>query len=326
VKQNENQFIIGIFGGSVARIFSDQGKERLIQRLKQNPALANREIIVLAFAAGGYKQPQQSLILNYYLAVGQEFDLVVNIDGFNEVALSYDNAQKGIDTSMPSFGLLHSLIDLVNRQGLTQNKLELLVQLNRNKAIVNGLAEKMNQTPLASTYFVYKQLYKIFYDRYSHNRIQVQQLETDVPQESMIFFYQAEGQSIGSPLFEQIASQWVNSSVIMDDLLQSRQIPYVHILQPNQYYSKKVFDVAEAAVAFRKDSVYRIGAEQGYPVLVAYGEKLKQKGVHFYDATEVFDHRTEILYVDDCCHFNQLGNEILADFVAEAILESGVEE
>lgn len=326
VKQNENQFIVGVFGGSVARIFSDQGKERLIQKLKQNPALANREIIILVFASGGYKQPQQLLILNYYLTIGQEFDLILNIDGFNEVALSHINAQNGLDISMPSFHLLNPLIGLVDHRTLTQDKIKLMAQLERNKTIANNFAEKMSYTSLASTYFVYKQLYKIFFDRYSHDRIALQQLETDVPQESMIFVHKAKEQIAGSALFEQIVLQWMRASVMMNNLSQSRQIPYIHILQPNQYYSKKEFDVEEAAVAFSDDQSYRAGAEQGYPVLVAYGEKLKQKGVHFYDAVGIFDDRTERLYVDDCCHFNQLGNEILADFVAEAILETGVGE
>ena len=38
-------------------------------------------------AAGGYKQPQQFLALAYLLAQGAHFDLVINVDGFNEIAL-----------------------------------------------------------------------------------------------------------------------------------------------------------------------------------------------------------------------------------------------
>jgi hypothetical protein len=38
-------------------------------------------------AIGGYKQPQQLMALNYFTALGGEFDVLVNVDGFNEVAL-----------------------------------------------------------------------------------------------------------------------------------------------------------------------------------------------------------------------------------------------
>ena len=42
---------------------------------------------ILTDSLGGYKQPQQLLTLAYYISLGAEFDTVINIDGFNEVAL-----------------------------------------------------------------------------------------------------------------------------------------------------------------------------------------------------------------------------------------------
>ncbi|NEQ41565.1 MAG: hypothetical protein F6K40_37385, partial [Okeania sp. SIO3I5] len=106
IKTNKNQFIIGVFGGSVANdivVNSDvnqaRGNQGFIEYLKQIPQLKDKEIIILSFASGGYKQPQQLLMLNYFLSIGQEFDLVINIDGFNEVALSYQNNQERIDLS-----------------------------------------------------------------------------------------------------------------------------------------------------------------------------------------------------------------------------------
>ena len=35
----------------------------------------------------GYHQPQQVILLSYLLAQGGEFDVFVNIDGFNEIAV-----------------------------------------------------------------------------------------------------------------------------------------------------------------------------------------------------------------------------------------------
>ncbi|TAF96097.1 MAG: hypothetical protein EAZ45_24400, partial [Oscillatoriales cyanobacterium] len=64
-KFKKNQFVIGIFGGSVASdfsIFQIQNKI-LPQYLKQVPGLQDKEFIILSFATGGYKQPQQLLIL-----------------------------------------------------------------------------------------------------------------------------------------------------------------------------------------------------------------------------------------------------------------------
>ena len=41
--------------------------------------------MILNFAADAVKQPQQLIYLNYFLGLGQKFDLVINIDGFNDV-------------------------------------------------------------------------------------------------------------------------------------------------------------------------------------------------------------------------------------------------
>ena len=85
VKTNKKQFIIGVFGGSVANNFAvEEYKNKIFsKKLQIYPEFAAREIVVLNFGNGGYKQPQQLLILNYFLALGQELDLVINIDGFN---------------------------------------------------------------------------------------------------------------------------------------------------------------------------------------------------------------------------------------------------
>ena len=60
-RTSDRQFLVGIFGGSVARAFCDRGTPRLIDGLRRDPALANREIVPLCFSHEGYKQPQQLL-------------------------------------------------------------------------------------------------------------------------------------------------------------------------------------------------------------------------------------------------------------------------
>ena len=41
-RTRDQQFLVGIFGGSVARAFCDRGTPRLIEALRRDPALANR--------------------------------------------------------------------------------------------------------------------------------------------------------------------------------------------------------------------------------------------------------------------------------------------
>ena len=48
-------------------------------------------------AHGGWKQPQQLLALSWILALGGELDVLINVDGFNEVALDgVENAERGV--------------------------------------------------------------------------------------------------------------------------------------------------------------------------------------------------------------------------------------
>lgn len=75
--------IVGLFGGSFSKLcyFS------LKSVLDRHSATLGKNFIVINFATDGYKQPQQLMILNYLLALGAEFDVVINLDGFNEVSL-----------------------------------------------------------------------------------------------------------------------------------------------------------------------------------------------------------------------------------------------
>ena len=94
----EDRAIVGIFGGSfAAQLYLEAG-----EHLEACLAETGRTPVLLAFAAGGYKQPQQVMILSYLLTLGAEFDLVLNIDGFNEVSLPYgDNLPNGVNPFYP---------------------------------------------------------------------------------------------------------------------------------------------------------------------------------------------------------------------------------
>jgi hypothetical protein len=321
-KKDQNEYIVGVFGGSVAEQFWLQSKEELIQKLKQHPFFRNKEIIVLNFSSAGYKQPQQLLILNYYLVIGQELDMVINIDGFNEVALSNINNENSVDISMPSVHHIAPLIGLIDQTTLTSKKIESLAKINQYKTLANRVAAKMNHTNIASVYFILKQCYKVLFDRYVDEKITFEQLEASTLHESMIYFYPVEKPLAASVLFRDIALQWANSSMMMSQLLKSENIPYFHFLQPNQYYSKKIFGYKEASIALNENQPYRLGVEKGYPTLIDEFEILRQNGVNFYSAVDIFDEEAGTVYIDDCCHYNKFGNQILADFIATSILET----
>jgi hypothetical protein len=95
---------------------------------------------------------------------------------------------------------------------------------------------------------------------------------------------------------------------------------YFHFLQPNQYYSNKIFTPEEQKIALDHQGPYSFLAKKGYPALRQAIEALRKNNVNAYSAVEIFDKIKETVYIDNCCHFNRLGNQLLADFIAESIL------
>ena len=60
---------------------------------------------------------------------------------------------------------------------------------------------------------------------------------------------------------------------------------------------------------------YSYLVRKGYPVFLTKLRSLKRKGVNVVNGVKLFDKKAETIYIDACCHFNELGNEILADFI-----------
>ncbi len=88
LKRQPYQVILAVVGGSLAMEFvQGPGDETLIEQLGQLPAFHDKQFVCLNLAMGGYKQPQQWMTISYLMALGAEFDIVINIDGFNDVAL-----------------------------------------------------------------------------------------------------------------------------------------------------------------------------------------------------------------------------------------------
>ena len=124
----------------------------------------------------------------------------------------------------------------------------------------------------------------------------------------------------GQALWDDIAAGWVRSSLLMHEMLAARGARYVHVLQPNQYFTTRPFAPGESDVALLAASPFKPGAEQGYPELervVARGA-FKQAGVTFVDGVHLFDAERGAVYIDNCCHYTRRGYEILADAIANA--------
>jgi hypothetical protein len=321
VKTSPTQFVIGMFGGSVGAWFCQVGVHRLIEDLKANGFFASREIVPLCFSHEGYKQPQQLLLLSYFLSIGQTFDLVVNIDGFNEVTLSSFNNQRGLDISMPSVMHLDPLVNLVNQATLTPEKLQSLAAVSQYKERINYLVERLQRNRIAAINFVLERLHRSATASYQAEVARFAALPSNPPEASLILATPSVTQRDEMRALADAAKSWSEASVLMQSMLAARGIPYFHVLQPNQYFTTRSFSAEEAKVARSDASPFKKGAESGYPLLVAKSEELKSR-VNFLNATGIFDRESAAVYMDDCCHYTLRGNQLLADAIARQILDS----
>lgn len=316
-KASNREFVIGIFGGSVGAWFCQLGAPRLVQSLSARPFFRDKTIVPLCFSHEGYKQPQQALLLTYFLAVGQRFDLVLNIDGFNEVALSRVNDEAGFDMSMPSAMHLDGLRTLIDGATLTSEKLQSLAAIEGHRQRMNVVGARLNRTWSAAMYVAFERYYHIVEGRYQAERGRLAALPSAAVGGSALHITPRLGRGGSDRFYDDVAQLWLRSSDVMRDALAPQGAAYVHVLQPNQYFSRRPFTEEERRVALNPASPFKPGAELGYPRLLA---ALTESATPVFDATRLFDDERAPVYVDDCCHYTRRGNELLADFVVRSVL------
>lgn len=326
VKTNKKQFIIGLFGGSVANNFAvDEYRNQILsKKLQSYPEFAGREIVVLNFGNGGYKQPQQLLILNYFLALGQELDLVINIDGFNEVALSNLNNKAGIEVEMPSVQHIQPLTNLASN--VSPSVMSAIVQINDTKKQLKAGIDKLQTCQLAVCHAVtslqVRQLVNNYQEAIVKYDAQVKISSADTANNSIVYIPKAESVLPDRAAFDKMASLWYESSIGMNQILSSRNIPYFHFIQPNQYYpTKRAFTAQEKEIAINKESPYIEGVKKGYPVLLSKIDDLQKARVNVFSAVNILDNTKETVYKDACCHYNAVGEEVLANYISSSIIK-----
>jgi hypothetical protein len=320
-RENSRELVIGVFGGSVAQWFALQGAERLKKELRENSFFRDRDIAIMNYAQGGFKQPQQVQALSYFLSVGQHFDFVVNIDGFNEIALSHINHRKGVDTSMPSAQQLLPLLGLMDEADSNMEMINDLLGLRQSELNMMRMEQWKSSTRSAGLHLILSLLYTRVRDDYSTEQQAIASLRKSMGRTSLVHLSELSNTFDMSDSISVAMDLWLGAAVTMQELCNGKGIPYLEVIQPNQYFSKKEFSAQEQALAINEDSPYREPIKSGYQHLPELVQRMRQEGVNVVSAAGVFDEVREETYSDSCCHYNQTGNEILAKEVAESLIE-----
>jgi len=319
VKRKEGRINIAILGGSFSREFSQFAGDELAALLKVDTRFRDQNIDIIRLGMFGYKQPQQLMILNYMMAMGAEYDYVINLDGFNEGVLpATDNIIDGINYSYPR-GWHARLYDVVDPRVTSISYRTFRIRAKRQQLAKNTLQSNIK------FFFTYQIIWKIR-DEFLRQELVELELELQNHRYKNGRQFAAAGPdntfNTDEEMYESMGDLWKNCSWQMHLLCQGHQTEYLHFLQPNQYVvDSKQFSEEELENAIvGEQHGYRLAVQKGYPVMQQHGKELVQQGVRFIDLTPIYRHELRTLYRDWCCHVNELGYSIVAKEIAKEIL------
>ena len=311
--------IIGVFGGSVAKHFAiDGGGLALEARLRESGLLDGVEIEIVSLGLAGYKQPQQLMTLNYVLASGGEFDILVCLDGFNEVVLQFEG--RGHDRVAPPFPRNWHL----RIEKLPNPKLQKIIG---ERAYLTDQRDKWNRSlySVPLRYSPIATLIRRLGDSGYAGRLNELQFAFE-DDESASLSYEAAGprshwSSDLDELTRELVDIWARSSVQMHHIAEGNGAQLLVFLQPNQHVLGSMPQlVSEPEALSERHLHWRESVRRGYPLLIQAGADLAQQGVRFHDLTDIYAKETESPYIDECCHVDLHGNEMIASAIADAII------
>ena len=317
----DGEVIVAVFGGSFADGMTRAAADILSERIGKTITIPAERVKVLNLAMGGYKQPQQLMALTYFLALGVRFDIVINIDGFNELALPLrENLPKGVFPTYPRAWFMRV-------RGLSDYRLTLM---HGFRAVLQERRLKwagfFSRTPfkLSAISNLVWRLYDLRLDReIARIDATIQEYQTESARgESYISTGPSFQPQSREEVFRFLVEVWENCSRQMDRICRANGIEYYHFLQPNQYFpGSKPIGPAERRIAVKRRHPYRKPVEQGYPLLIEGGTRLRNAGINFHSLAMIFKENDEILYCDDACHLNARGYRLVAEEIGRLLAE-----
>ncbi|MFT5284838.1 MAG: hypothetical protein ACI8TQ_000997 [Planctomycetota bacterium] len=322
-ESDENEYRIMILGGSVAGGFGNKESAGLVQLRKAlgaDPRFLGRTIRIIPQGHGSFKQPQQLNLANYLMASGVLPHAVINLDGFNEVALALENANVGVQPTYPAFSQWVHLSSDWGTDTLTM--VDALIAIREAEDAGTRFGSLALKWGLHHSSLLGPQLlkglrkYKRDHTRASNNYIQLLMRNPGDGALAGPKFFEGEESVLNSAV-----RMWSQSSRALRALCDEHGVFYMHVLQPtlNDVGSKQKTP-EEIRKGTAKDTWQR-AAVAGYPLLREAGLRLMQRGVNYLDGSKAFVSVESDIYYD-ACHFNQRGNAILGRLIGNKFLAS----
>lgn len=316
-KRDPQRLIVGISGGSVAWQMTVAGEAAFKGSLAQKLGRPQDEIQVVRLAMSGFKQPQQLMTLNWLMTQGAEFDVVVNLDGYNEAAGANTNRTARVCMGYPTNWHARTR-DIVDPREYAYSFEVFQLRALRQRLAQDALTSWWRWSPTYNFIWHWRE------ERIRDRRVELGTRLISGHQIVGIRGFVSAGPAetfADNTAADQLAVQvWANSSVQMASLCRGAGCRYLHVLQPNQYAPhSKPFSPEELAQYVKSDAEYAQVVQRLYPQFTQRGQALTASGVRFRDLTALFNQTSETVYADHWCHLNELGNRLLGEALGREV-------
>lgn len=333
-KRSPDTLNVAVLGGSVAQATVTGGAPDIWHfLLSRLPEYKGRQVIVHALAGGGYKQPQTLMMLNYYMSLGAEYDLIVAIDGFNEIAITGTEFKRnGIHPSFP-----RSWNGRVAEK-VSPKQLKLYAQQARLEEN-HKARSSIFALPILNKSVTFNLIWTVFNSNYQRESARIadalnfDNTDGDIPREFQLEklgpLYEF---SSWDDLYDYSANVWANATIAANAIAVGTGAQFFSFIQPNQYIegAKPLMSDRERAVALidpkSGKSGYGFWYKKGYPFLKEQQQRMIEKGVKSYDLTYLYKDMPDEIYIDSCCHMNPKGNDLITNAVVQKIHEYNISQ
>jgi hypothetical protein len=315
--------VVAVSGGSVTQrlIVAYAGGIPLGEALQAIPAFAGKRVVIISIAQGAAKQPQQLLALSYLLALGQRIDLVINIDGFNEFALAYQNDRVGLHPVLPAAQMMLPFAMQSCDAPPCRHYSDLAVRVGASKAAMEEYSDDARRArsglSLVKAHVLagwnrrkYAAAFREYWALLNEPRMPflMDRFSLDMPYTTL-----------GPRVFDLLFDLWLRSSQQMKLLSVANGALYLHVVQPNQYYSKHTFSEHEKQIALLapESHDHHHGVAVGYALLRERHAILDANGI--VSAIGLFDEEPDEVFMDSCCHYTAKGENLMGRFVAAEV-------
>jgi hypothetical protein len=321
--ENEGALRVLVLGGSVGLQLmtadSATGSQFLYDALVAvlGEAGIQRDVWLYNAALPGFKQPQQVMSYAYLLSQGAEFDVVVNVDGVNEMTLALvDQKPVGLHPAYPRAW------EVMVRRQWTPGQLRQAGEIFALRGRQMSAVEWAEKSPWARSAGVGLWLAR----RIAADEVRARELIGELERQWHAGLSFEEG---GVPFdygnaeatCDYLSKLWSRSSQALDRMAEGSGARYLHVFQPNQYLEgSKPLTQKERAEFYRPDTAFGPAYRATYPCFRREMDALSANGEWLLDASMLFERETETVYSDWCCHFNEYGLRRLAAAIAGEIV------